>query len=108
MPHEQRRYPFYCCYDFESILSQDDLPENGEKLSFTSKHISLSVVISSKIPKFEDLICFVSEGIETVLVQKWWIIWKKSQMLRTQSCRNNINMCLMLLLSVPIVVAKMF
>ena len=55
---------------FESVLSQVDLPENGEKLSFTSKHIPLSVAIASNIPNFEDLICFVSEGNETVLVQK--------------------------------------
>ena len=34
LPHDQRHYPFYCCYYFESILSQDDLPKNGEKLSF--------------------------------------------------------------------------
>ena len=70
VPLDQRHYPFYCCYDFESILSQDDLLENGEKVSFTSKHIPLSVGIASNIPNFEDPICFVSEGNETVLVQK--------------------------------------
>ena len=70
VPHDQRHYPFYCCYDFESILRQNNLPENGEKLSFTSKHIPLSVGIASNIPNFEDPICFVSEGNETVLVQK--------------------------------------
>ena len=70
VPHDQRHYPFYCCYDFESILSQNNLPENGEKLSFTSKHIPLSVGIASNMPNFEDPICFVSEGNETVLVQK--------------------------------------
>ena len=70
VPHDQRHYPFYCCYDFESILSQDDLPENGEKLSFTSKHIPLSVGIASNIPNFEVPICFVSEGNKTVLVRK--------------------------------------
>ena len=69
VPHDQRHYPFYCCYDFESILSQNNSPENGEKLSFTSKHIPLSVGIASNIPNFEDPICFVSEGNKTVLVQ---------------------------------------
>ena len=65
VPHNQRHYPFYCCYDFESILSQNNLPENGEKLSFTLKHIPLSVGIASNIPIFEVPICFVSEGNET-------------------------------------------
>ena len=51
-------------------VSQNNLPENDEKLSFTSKHIPLSVGIASNIPNFEDPICFVSEGNETVLVQK--------------------------------------
>ena len=70
VPHDHRYYPFYCWYDFESILSQNHLPENGEKFSFTSKHIPLSVGIASNIANFEDLICFVSEGNETALVQK--------------------------------------
>ena len=52
VPLDQRHYPFYCCYNFESILSQNDLPENGEKLSFSSKHIRLSVGIASNIPDF--------------------------------------------------------
>ena len=58
------------------------------------------VATASNIPDFENPICFVSEGNETVLVQKKWIIWKKSQMLHMQSCRKNMNVCLMLLLSV--------
>ena len=67
--HDQRHFPFYRCYDFESILCIDDLPENGEKLFFTSKRIPLNVTIVSNIPNL-DPICFVSEGNHTVLVQK--------------------------------------
>ena len=59
VPRHRRHCPFYCCHDFESILSQDDSPENGERLSFTFKHISLSVGIASNIPNFEDLICYI-------------------------------------------------
>ena len=70
VPHEQPHSPFYCCYDFESILSQDDSSKNGESFPFTSKHITLSVGIAFNIPNFEDPISFVSEGSEAVLVQK--------------------------------------
>ena len=69
VPYDQRHYPFYY-YDFESILSQDDLPENSKKLSFTFKHIPLSMGVASNIRNCEDSIRFVSEGNETVLVQK--------------------------------------
>ena len=69
IPKTDRMFPFFACYDFESFFTKNDLPGNGPKLTFETKHHVLSVAISSNVPRFDEGKCFVSDGNEKQLVQ---------------------------------------
>ena len=43
VPKQNRIYPYYACCDFEAYLCRDQLPENGPKLMFEARHVSMSV-----------------------------------------------------------------
>ena len=70
VPETDRFYDYFCCFDFEAILGNEDLPGNGAKLSYDAKHTALSVAIASNIPGRKKGVCFVSEGNETDLVER--------------------------------------
>ena len=63
-------FPCFACYYFEAYFSQENLPENGPKLSFEVRHLPLSVGIATNIPNFENGVCFVTNGDENDLMQK--------------------------------------
>ena len=62
VPPEDRHYPFFACFDFETFFSKENLPSSGPKLSYEVRHVPMSVAIASCIPGKEDPVCFVSEG----------------------------------------------
>ena len=65
-PVNKRFFPYFACYDLEAYFSQENLPENGPKLSFEARHVPLSLGIATNVPNFENGVCFVS--MKTI----WW------------------------------------
>ena len=41
---------------------------------FEARHTPLSVGIATNVPNFEKGVCFVTNGDENQLVQKYWIV----------------------------------
>ena len=69
VPHCDRHFPFFACYDFEAYFSKKQI-SNSSMLTLDSCHIPLSVAVASNIPSFESGVYFVTEGSEEELVQK--------------------------------------
>ena len=71
---ENYTFPYYATYDFEAMMIKLKPGEkkDSDKTRFISKHIPMSVSVSSNIPSFKDAICFVSddENNPRVLVDK--------------------------------------
>ena len=65
---KDRYYPYFACNDFESFFDHNNLPKNGEMLSFEDRHKPLSVAIASDVPGHEEVICLVSNGNEKSLI----------------------------------------
>ena len=69
VPHCDRHFPFFACYDFEAYFSKKHI-SNSSMLTLDACHIPLSVAVASNIPGYESGVCFVTEGSEEELVQK--------------------------------------
>ena len=69
VPHCDRHFPFFACYDFEAYFSKKQI-SNSPILTLDTCHIPLSVAVASNIPGYESGVCFVTEGSEEELVQK--------------------------------------
>ena len=69
VPHCDRHFPFFACYDFEAYFSKKQI-SNSPMLTLDTCHIPLSVAVVSNIPGYESGVCFVTEGSEEELVQK--------------------------------------
>ena len=69
VPHCDRHFPFFVCYDFEVYFSKKQI-SNSSMLTLDACHIPLSVVVASNVPGYESGVCFVTEGSEEELVQK--------------------------------------
>ena len=69
VPHCDRYFPFFACYDFEAYFSKKQI-SNSSMLTLDACHIPLSVAVASNIPGYESGVCFVTEGSEEELVQK--------------------------------------
>ena len=69
VPHCDRHFPFFACYDFEAYFSKKQI-SNSSMLTLDACHIPLSVAVASNIPGYESGVCFVTEGSEEELVQK--------------------------------------
>lgn len=63
VPKELRYFKYFATFDFECMLTKDDqLPKDTEKLTWTNKHVPLSVSSCSNIPGFEDPKCIITDG----------------------------------------------
>ena len=69
VPHCDRHFLFFACYDFEAYLSKKQI-SNSSMLTFGACHIPLSIAVASNVPGYESGVCFVKEGSEEELVQK--------------------------------------
>ena len=69
VPHCDRHFPFFACYDFEAYFSKKQI-SNSSMLTLDACHIPLSVAVASNIPGYKLGVCFVTEGSEEELVQK--------------------------------------
>ena len=69
VPHCDRHFPFFVCYDFEAYFSKKQI-SNSSMLTLDACHIPLSIAVASNIPGYESGVCFVMEGSEEELVQK--------------------------------------
>ena len=70
VPKSDRFYPYFSVYDFECILSKENLPPNTSLLEHQAKHIPLSCSLCSNIPGFRSPTCYISEGDSLKLVEK--------------------------------------
>ena len=68
VPLKDRYFPYFACFDFECYFDTANLPKNGPHLAFQARHVALSFAISSNVPGFQDGVCHVTDGDETVLI----------------------------------------
>ena len=68
-PSKEFFSPYFCSYNFEAYFLQENLPENGHKLTFEARHIPLSVGIAEKVPSFEKGRHLVTNGSKDELIQ---------------------------------------
>ncbi|KAL8581674.1 hypothetical protein ACOMHN_049230 [Nucella lapillus] len=63
-------YPYRATYDYEAYFDRDDLPQNPESdnTRYTSRHVPMSLAVSSNVPSKDEPVCFVSEGDPQKLV----------------------------------------
>ena len=64
----EQYYPYRATYDFECYFDKSDLPANTDKLTWTAKHVPLSVSVSSNVPGYETPTCFITDGDPKKLV----------------------------------------
>ena len=69
VPHCDRHFPFFACYDFEAYFLKSEM-FNNSMLTLDACHLPLSVAVASNIPGYESGVCFVTEGSDERLVQK--------------------------------------
>ena len=70
VPESERFYPYFSVFDFECILSKENLPPNTSLLQYQATHIPLSCSLASNIPGFRPPRCFISDGDPLNLVQR--------------------------------------
>ncbi|KAL8600852.1 hypothetical protein ACOMHN_056510 [Nucella lapillus] len=65
-------YPYRATYDYEAYFDHDDLPQNPESdnTRYTSRHVPMSLAVSSNVPSYDEPVCFVSEGDPQKLVDR--------------------------------------
>jgi G:T-mismatch repair DNA endonuclease (very short patch repair protein) len=71
VPHSDRLFPYRITYDIESYMSTENLPQPSKKVIYTARHRLMSVSVCSNVPGYTTPICFVSEGDEYQLVEKF-------------------------------------
>ena len=59
VPKQVPFYPYHACYDLEAYLVRENLPKNGPKLVFETRHFPMSVGIASNVPGFEEGKCLL-------------------------------------------------
>ena len=70
VPPNDRHFPYYACFDFESLFNKQNLPQNAQQLSYEARHVPLSFGVASNVPGFTEGVCHVSFGDENELVAK--------------------------------------
>ena len=70
VPPNDRHFPYFACFDYESLFNKENLPQNAQQLTNEARHVALSFGVSSNIPGFTDGVCHVSSGDENKLVTK--------------------------------------
>ena len=69
VPHYDRHFPFFACYDFEAYFSKTKI-FNSSMLTLDAYHLPLTVAVATNIPGYESGVCFVTEGSEERFVEK--------------------------------------
>ena len=70
VPESDRFYPYFSIFDFECILSKENLPPNTSLLQYQSVHSPLSCSLCSNIPGFRSPTSYISDGNSLNLVHK--------------------------------------
>ena len=70
VPPNDRHFPYYVCFDFESLFDKQNLPQNAQQLSYEARHVPLSFGVASNVPGFTEGVCYISSGDENELVMK--------------------------------------
>ena len=70
IPPNDRHFPYYGCFDFESLFDKQNLPQNAQQLTYEARHVPFSFGVSSNVPGFTEGFCYVSSGDENELVKK--------------------------------------
>ena len=65
---EDRFYPYFAVYDFESILHKVPT-EAGSNTTWIAEHQAISVSISSNIPGFTKPLCYVDADLKSLLMK---------------------------------------
>jgi G:T-mismatch repair DNA endonuclease (very short patch repair protein) len=63
-------FPYRATFDFECYFEKSNLPADAAATKYLAKHIPLSCSVASNVPKFEEPVCFVSEGDAQDLVSR--------------------------------------
>ncbi|KAJ8310173.1 hypothetical protein KUTeg_012038 [Tegillarca granosa] len=61
VPLEERNFPWFICYDFESILENVELQQTTN-LQWTRKHVPISVSICSNVPEHTEPMCIIDSN----------------------------------------------
>ena len=70
IPPNDRYFPYYACFDFESLFDKQNLPQNAQQLSYEARHVPLNFGVASNVPGFTEGVCYVSSSDENELVTK--------------------------------------
>ena len=70
VPPNDRHFPYYSCFNFESLFDKQNLPQNAQQLSYEARHVPLSFGVASNVLGFMEGVCTVSSGDENELVAK--------------------------------------
>ena len=62
VPDHLRFFQHFATFEFESMFSKNNLPENTAKLEWENIHVPLSVSVCSNVPGFKDAKCFITNG----------------------------------------------
>ncbi|KAJ8300697.1 hypothetical protein KUTeg_022216 [Tegillarca granosa] len=66
VPEEHRVFPWFICYDFESMFETvDDHPTDS--LEWVYKHVPISVSICSNVPDYQDCKCIIETDQDTLV-----------------------------------------
>lgn len=66
-----RHYKYFATFDFESFFTQEQLPNNTEKLTWENKHQPLSASICSNVPGFTEPQCLITNGDSHDLLERF-------------------------------------
>jgi len=70
LPENLKFHPYHIVYDIESYFpEQNEVPDNPTKLTYTEKHVPLSVGIYSNVPGHDKGKCLVTAGNTAALVR---------------------------------------
>ena len=63
VPQDERTYPWFAVFDFESIL---DKLQDDTKLEWTQWHVPISVSVCSNVPGYIEPACFVQSDMDSL------------------------------------------
>ena len=63
VPHCDRHFPFFACYDFEAYISKKQIC-NSSMLTLDACHIPLSVAVASNVPGYESAFVLSQKGVK--------------------------------------------
>ena len=68
VPDEDRTYPWFVCYDFEAILEKTN-ERPTEKLTWTQRHVPISVSMCSNVEGYSDPVCIVEPNQDKLVIE---------------------------------------